>query len=85
MFRYISKQVRYSLLKYQDWKCQFCHVRLKFSEDHDFDCEVAQIDHIHPFSEADSYPNHSWNISEIENLQALCPGCNKGKRTAYHG
>lgn len=74
--RYISKNSRYIVLKRQHWKCNICGKHLKYSENHEYGDVVAHIDHIHPFSEWDTYDG---DINEISNLQALCPKCNMHK------
>jgi len=74
--RYISKGNRYEVLKRQNWKCNICDKHLKYSENHKFGDEVAHIDHIHPFSDWESYGG---DINELSNLQALCPDCNMKK------
>ncbi len=74
--RYISKETRYIVLKRQNWRCNSCSKHLKYSNNHRFGDDVAHIDHIHPFSEWESYDG---DINEISNLQALCGECNKVK------
>lgn len=74
--RYISPDARYEVLKRQSWKCNFCGKHLKYSNKHKLGDEVAHIDHIHPFSEWETY---NGNINEVSNLQALCPECNLKK------
>jgi len=77
--RVIDKDVRYKILCEQKWKCNNCFVSLKFSKKSDWDAEVAEIDHIHPFADRKSYCNGEFNINERSNLQALCGKCNKIK------
>jgi len=74
--RNISKEERFFVLKKQNWKCNICGCKLKYSKDNDWIGEVAHIDHIHPFSKRETYVNGSDNINEYSNLQALCPSCN---------
>ena len=80
--RVISREKRYLVLKRQKWCCNICSERLKYNSDSDWKGEVAHIDHIHPFTKRQSYPNGIKNINELPNLQALCPDCNlkKGKK-----
>lgn len=80
--RYISKKIRYIVLKRQKWNCNQCGCKLKYSEESVWDGKVAHIDHIYPFSKKESYKNGEENINEPSNLQALCPECNlsKGKK-----
>jgi rubrerythrin len=77
--RIINKEVRYNVLKRQQWKCNQCGEKLKYSKESNFGNEVGHIDHIHPYSKRESYKNGSKNINETSNLQALCPSCNKSK------
>jgi len=77
--RYISKSKRYNVLSKQEWNCNQCGVKLKFSKDHKIKGEVAHVDHIHPFSDIDTYINGVGNINEIQNLQGLCQKCNLSK------
>lgn len=74
--RYISKQVRYVILKRQNWRCNSCGKHLKYSNHHKFGEDVAHIDHIHPFADWQTYDG---DINEINNLQALCGECNSKK------
>lgn len=76
--RYISKTTRYEVLKRQDWHCNICGKHLKYSEKHEYGEEVAHIDHIHPFSQWESYDG---DINEPCNLEALCPECNMKKHS----
>ena len=77
--RIISPEARYEVLKQQHWRCNICGVRLKYSKKSKWDGEIAHIDHIWPYSERYSYPKGVEFINEIENLQALCPKCNREK------
>lgn len=77
--RYISKEKRYAILKRQKWKCNQCFTTLKYSIESNWKGEIAHIDHIHPYSKRQTYPNGVNNINELSNLQALCPKCNKEK------
>ena len=77
--RIILREDRYGTLKRQKWRCNFCNCVLKMSKHSEWEGEVAHIDHIHPFSKKDSYPNGKYNINESSNLQALCPKCNLSK------
>jgi len=74
--RYISKQTRYEVLQRQGWKCNTCGKKLNYDRYKTLPGEVAYIDHIHPFSEWESY---NGDINESSNLQALCCKCN-GKK-----
>jgi 5-methylcytosine-specific restriction endonuclease McrA len=74
--RYISKSTRYEILKRQKWCCNICGIHLKYSENHSYGDVVAHIDHIHPFSQWESYDG---DINEPSNLEALCPECNMKK------
>jgi len=80
--RIVSIEDRYKILKRQKWRCNFCNTRLKFSQNSDWNGEIAHIDHIHPYSKRFNYQNGIESINETENLQALCPKCNlkKGKK-----
>jgi len=80
--RVIDSKIRYEVLKRQSWKCNQCGETLKFKKTSSWEGEVAHIDHIHPYSKAESYKNGVQRINEIENLQGLCPKCNltKGKK-----
>lgn len=75
--RRISKVTRYEVLDRQGWYCNHCHIKLKYDGRKKFNGEVAHIDHIHPFSEWESYKGI--DINEPSNLQALCPSCNMKK------
>ena len=75
--RYISKTIRYEVLKRQKFLCNNCGEHLKYSKKHKYGNVVAHIDHIHPFSEWESYDGY---VNEINNLQALCRKCNLEKR-----
>jgi len=77
--RVITPQQRYEVLKRQTWKCNICTTQLKYKKTSPWEGETAHIDHIHPYSKRDSYPNGKENINELENLQALCPKCNLSK------
>lgn len=77
--RVITKQQRYEVLKRQKWQCNQCCEVLKFNKNSNWEGEVAHIDHIHPFSKKETYPNGVENINESSNLQALCPRCNLTK------
>ena len=77
--RYISKEDRYKVLQRQKWNCNQCGCKLKYSIHNEWEGEVAHIDHIHPFTEKESYLNGEWNINELSNLQGLCPKCNLSK------
>ena len=80
--RIISRSQRYQVLKRQNWNCNQCGCKLKYSQENPFPGEVAHIDHIYPYSKRKSYFNREENINELSNLQALCPICNlsKGKK-----
>lgn len=77
--RIITRDDRYIVLKRQRWRCNFCNCKLKFNSNSEWDGEIAHIDHIHPFSKKETYPNGAENINELSNLQALCPSCNLSK------
>jgi len=77
--RIIKPKQRYAVLKRQGWKCNECAEVLKYNKRSGWEGEVAHIDHIHPFSKRETYPNGIENINEDCNLQALCPKCNKIK------
>ena len=79
IYRIITKAERYSVLKRQKWRCNFCNKLLKFNKDSSWGEVIAHIDHIHPFSKKDSYKNGAENINKLTNLQALCPKCNLQK------
>jgi hypothetical protein len=78
--RKISAGQRHFVCNRQNWKCNICHVKLKYSAKNEWEAEVAHIDHIHPYSKRYSYIHGAANINELENLQALCPTCNFKKR-----
>lgn len=78
--RIITSDMRYGILKEQKWRCNNCNTTLKFGQNSQWQGQTAHIDHIHPFSKHDSYPNGAININERQNLQALCPLCNQKKR-----
>lgn len=84
IYRLITPEQRYLVLKRQSWKCNNCSERLKYNKYSKWEGEIAHIDHIHPYSLRDSYIHGEVNINETENLQALCGGCNlkKGKKIA---
>jgi len=75
--RIIPQQSRYEVLKRQRWKCNYCNVRLKYGGNSEREGQVAHIDHIHPFSEWQTYKG--FDINEESNLQALCQNCNLTK------
>jgi len=75
--RYISKGLRFEVLKRQGWKCNICGVHLKYSKKHQLGEKVAHMDHVHPFSHWRTY--EGVDINESSNLQALCPECNLKK------
>lgn len=75
-YRHISRSARYEILRRQDWICNICGKKLKYSEKHKFEGEVAHIDHIYPYSKRESF---SGDINSLSNLQALCPDCNMKK------
>jgi rubredoxin len=77
--RNISKAVRYEVLDRQHWRCNICGKHLKYSENHVYGDVVAHIDHIHPFSQWESYDGD--DINEPSNLEALCPDCNMKKHS----
>lgn len=77
--RIITGKMRYEVLKRQKWRCNQCGLALKYNLKSDWEGEIGHIDHIHPFSKRASYKNGKDNISELSNLQALCPKCNKTK------
>ncbi len=80
--RTITKEMRYIILKKQQWHCNICGEKLKYDKNSNWDGKVAHIDHIFPFSKRKHYPNGIKNINEFSNLQGLCPDCNlkKGKK-----
>jgi len=80
VFRIVTRDDRYNVMKRQKWRCNFCSVSLKFNKHSPWKGEIAHIDHIHPFSKKESYINGAININEIANLQALCPKCNISKK-----
>ena len=71
---YIEKSTRYKILKRQNFKCAICGKKLKYNINSNFGEEVAHIDHIHPVSKEDGT-----YLGRLNNLQALCPGCNISK------
>lgn len=78
--RVVTKEKRYMVLKRQKWRYNECGCLLKFSKKSNWEGEIAHIDHIHPFSKKETYKDGKpWLINELENLQALCPKCNKTK------
>ena len=77
--RVITKQQRYEVLKRQKWACNQCGCKLKYSINNNWIGEIAHIDHIHPFSKRETYHNGVQMVSELSNLQALCPSCNLSK------
>lgn len=77
--RHISKQKRFEVLKRQGWCCNICGCKLKYSKGNEWVAEIGEIDHIHPYSKKEFYPRGEEFINELENLQALCPSCNKKK------
>lgn len=77
--RNINKTRRYEVLKRQQWKCNLCGEKLKYSKKSLWEGEVADIDHIHPYSKKENYKHGEENINELGNLQALCPKCNRSK------
>lgn len=79
IFRHVTKEQRYEVLKRQKWRCNLCQTTLKYSENSQWNGKIAHIDHIHPFSKRNSYINGSININESSNLQALCKECNLSK------
>ena len=79
IYRKISKEDRYLILKRQEWKCNNCGETLKYNSHSKWKGEVGHIDHIHPYSKKESYVNGEKNINELSNLQALCPKCNLKK------
>jgi len=81
---YIEKSTRYRILKRQNFKCAICGKKLKYNINSSFGEEVAHIDHIHPISKSDSFPGNY--VGRLDNLQALCPGCNisKGDKVQYY-
>ena len=76
---YISRTIRYKVLARQQWYCNICGCKLKYSNHNPFPGEVAHIDHIYPFSKRESYPGK--DINESSNLEALCPDCNFKKQS----
>ena len=78
--RIINREDRYEVLKRQKWRCNFCSCKLKYSKDSNWEGEVAHIDHIHPYSERYTFVGGAENINDLNNLQALCPKCNLGKK-----
>jgi len=86
--RSISAEMRYNVFKSQNWRCNVCGEKLKFckntlfpgrSKEYMGKIEVGQIDHIHPYSQMETYKNGIENINERSNLQALCKKCNREK------
>ena len=77
--RVIRRSVRYEVMKRQQWRCNSCGMRIRYSRDSAFEGGVCHIDHIHPYSEAASYPRGPSLINEPANLQALCELCNLRK------
>lgn len=75
--RNINNCKRYEVLKKYNWKCAICGKPLKYSKHHSGDKEVAQIDHIYPYSKRDTF--NGYLINDISNLQALCSSCNLKK------
>lgn len=75
----ITPQLRYFILKRQNYICNKCGTRLKFSKKHGIGDEVAHIDHIHPYSKRDTYINGAERINEYSNLQGLCQTCSLRK------
>jgi len=78
---YIEKSTRYKILKRQNFKCAICGKKLKYNINSKFGEEVAHIDHIHPVSKEDGT-----YLGRLNNLQALCPGCNisKGDKEQFY-
>ena len=78
--RYISRLMRYNILRRQNWSCNECGIKLKYGKKSAFIGDVAHIDHIHPYSKKETYTGE--DINEPSNLQALCSTCNlkKGKK-----
>ena len=77
--RNITKQQRYEVLKRQKWCCNICNKRLKYGQNSGWEGEVAHIDHVHPYTQRNTYINGEDKINEDQNLQGLCPGCNLKK------
>ena len=78
--RLVTLKQRHTVLKRQDWLCNYCHAGLKWSLRSPFDKAVAHIDHVHPYSKRSSYERGFLYINEDSNLQALCPDCNLKKQ-----
>lgn len=78
--RIITSSMRYEVCKRQKWKCNNCHINLKFHRTSEWEGMLAHIDHIHPYADALTYQNGHQNINESCNLQALCEKCNLTKR-----
>lgn len=77
--RVVPRSVRYEVMKRQQWRCNSCGMRIRYSRDSAFEGGVCHIDHIHPYSDAVSYPRGPSLINEPANLQALCETCNLRK------
>lgn len=79
IYRIITQKQRYKVLKRQKWRCNNCGESLKYNLNSKWKGETGHIDHIHPYSKRNTYPNGKENINELSNLQALCPKCNLKK------
>jgi len=77
--RIVSKEKRYQVLKRQKWRCNECSEKLKFNKYSSWGGKIAHIDHIYPYTKRETYPRGKIKINELQNLQALCPKCNKEK------
>lgn len=77
--RIITRQTRYEVCSRQKWSCNMCGIKLRYNKNSDIKGELAYIDHIYPYSKAETYSNGASSINESENLQALCFSCNSKK------
>lgn len=74
--QYISRPIRYEILKAAHGKCQLCGISSEISP--------IDVDHIVPQSRADKNGNVKLHdeiidVNDIKNLQALCFSCNRSK------
>lgn len=77
--RTISPQDRYEIFKRQNWRCNSCGIKIKYSRDSKYEGRVGHIDHIHPYSKRFAYPGGEQRINDPDNLQGLCDICNLKK------
>jgi hypothetical protein len=70
--RCMAPKKRWAIMQRDNFRCVICGRGVQ-----EVDC--LQVDHIHPVSNADEYPNGAENINEDSNLQTLCWECNVGK------